>query len=86
MIVTAVFDKKLEAFMPQSVSAHENVLVASRNYKVVLRNSFMTENVDDFFIWKLCEIDSDTGEVLNTAKSMICSLSDLFGSEGNSEE
>lgn len=86
MIITAVFDKKLEAFIPQSVMASENVLVASRNYKSMLRNTFMADNVEDFIVWKLVSIDGNTGEVLDSSKSMICSLSDLLGVKDLSEE
>lgn len=78
MIITAVFDKKLESFLPQSVSASENVLVAVRNYKAMLRNTFMTENVDDFSIYSLCMVDSETGAVLDSNKAFVCALSDLF--------
>lgn len=78
MIITAVYDKKLESFLPQSVSASENVLVAVRNYKAMLRNSFMVENVDDFSIHSLCTVSSETGDVLDSTQSFICELSDLF--------
>lgn len=78
MIITAVYDKKLESFLPQSVSASENVLVAVRNYKGMLRNTFMVENIDDFSIYSLCTIGSESGEVLDSSKSFVCELSDLF--------
>lgn len=82
MVVLCIFDDKLNAYLPETVSVFANSLVGLRAFANSLRRSPLAENAEDYKVYSLGQFDIDKGQFFDLDKppAFLCSVSDLLHS------
>lgn len=79
MEIYMVFDKKLDGFVPDSLMCATNSLVALRRFSDCLKHiPGIFDHKEDFEIYRICTVNSNSGEVVDSSKSFISTVSALY--------